>query len=70
MINRKIPVAMFAVTGLALLPLAADAGNPRTSVPMKIIGSSPTDFAPITAADSSTTPPTPGRRALRMKNGQ
>src|SRR5882672_3447638 len=57
MITRKLPVAI-VLTGLTLV---ADAGNPRTSVPTKIIGSSPTNFAPITAADPSTTPPTPGR---------
>ncbi len=51
MTNRKLQIAMFAVTGL--LPVAAQAEIKGPQV-TKIIASSPTDFAPIT--DASTTP--------------
>src|SRR5262249_15703723 len=60
MFNRKLHVAMFAVTGLTLPVAVSEAGN-RVPQPVKIIASSPTNFAPITSPDTSTTPPTPGR---------
>jgi len=52
--NRKLTVAMFAVTGL--LPAAAQA-EVRAPQVTKMIASSPTDFAPITTANGTT----PGR---------
>jgi MYXO-CTERM domain-containing protein len=52
--NRKLTVAMFAVTGL--LPAAAQA-EVRAPQVTKIIASSPTDFAPITQPNGTT----PGR---------
>jgi MYXO-CTERM domain-containing protein len=54
MTNRKLTVAMFAVTGL--LPVAANA-DVRAPVVTKMIASSPTDFAPITQVSGTT----PGR---------
>lgn len=52
--NRKLTVAMFAVTGL--LPAAAQA-EVRAPQVTKMIASSPTDFAPITNATATS----PGR---------
>jgi len=52
--NRKLTVAMFAVTGL--LPAAAQA-EVRAPQVTKVIASSPSDFAPITAPNGTT----PGR---------
>ena len=50
MINRKLHVAMFAVTGLSLPAVAqADVRDPQVT---KILASSPTDFAPITDANN------------------
>ena len=53
--NRKLTVAMFAVTGL--LPAAAAQAEVRAPQVTKIIASSPTDFAPITTPNGTT----PGR---------
>ena len=58
MINRKLSIAMFAATGLAL-PSLADAGNARVPQTVKAIASSPSNFAPITTPD--TTNMIPGR---------
>ena len=57
MTNRKLRIAMFALTGLSLPAVSqADIHAPVVS---KIIASSPTDFAPITTPD--TTNQKPGR---------
>jgi len=53
--NRKLTVAMFAVTGL--LPAAAANAEVRAPQVTKVIASSPTDFAPITQPNGTT----PGR---------
>jgi uncharacterized protein (TIGR03382 family) len=53
--NRKLTVAMFAVTGL--LPAAAANAEVRSPQVTKMIASSPTDFAPITQPNGTT----PGR---------
>jgi uncharacterized protein (TIGR03382 family) len=53
--NRKLTVAMFAVTGL--LPAAAANAEVRAPQVTKVIASSPTDFAPITSPNGTT----PGR---------
>jgi len=50
--NRKLTVAMFAVTGL--LPAAAANAEVRAPQVTKVISSSPTDFAPITQANGTT----------------
>ncbi len=55
MTTSKLNLAMFS-TGLALLPSLADAGNARLPQQTKMIASSPTDFAPITAPGAA-----PGR---------
>jgi len=56
MITTKIQLAMFS-TGIALIPSIADAGNDRLPQQTKMIASSPTDFAPITAPNNGA----PGR---------
>ena len=58
MTNRKLSIAMFAVTGLTL-PALAEAGSPRVPNTVKVIASSPSNFAPITNPD--TTNMIPGR---------
>jgi len=58
MINRKLSIAMFAATGLAL-PAISEAGNARVPQTVKMIASSPSNFAPITTPD--TTNQIPGR---------
>jgi len=58
--STHLSLALIAVTGL--LPIAdAMAEVNSTPVTVKIIGSSPKDFAPVTPADMTTTPPTYSR---------
>ncbi|MEO8549600.1 MAG: hypothetical protein ABI678_06490 [Kofleriaceae bacterium] len=65
MTNRTLSIAMFAAAGLTL-PALAEAGNPRVPQTVKVIASSPTNFAPITNPD--TTNKVPGR--LRRSDEQ
>lgn len=69
MTNPKIHLAMFTA-GLALLPAVADAGNARIPQQTKVIGSSPTDFAPITAPNTATGAPGRLRRTDEEQPGQ
>jgi MYXO-CTERM domain-containing protein len=55
MSSKFLHVATFAVTSLLAADVAAEVN--ATPVTVKMIGSSPTDFAPVTAANGSATPP-------------
>lgn len=69
MITSKLKLAMFS-TGLVVLPSVSDAGNSRTPQQTKVIGSSPSDFAPITSPDSTNGVPGRLRRTDEEQPGE